>query len=110
MTRITIPPPEGSLHRRQRVAAWMLTALGLAAVATLAVVARYPYPDILQGYGAFSGSLMAALTIGGYVLWRRERQRGAPRSGVFRTIIWTSAFFLVLVAPTCIGTLASPAP
>lgn len=94
-------------QRKEQVAAWMLAALALAGLATLAVVVRYPYPDLPQGYGALAGLVMVALSIVGFLLLRRERKRQPTRPAVVQTIIWTSAFFLVLVAPTCIGTLAS---
>ncbi len=112
LSRMTDPPDSAPerISRTRRVAAWMLAALTLAAVATLAVVAWYPYPDLQAGYATTGGLLMAGLSVGGFVLMRRERKREVSRRSVYQAVIWTSAFFLVFVAPTCIGTLTASRP
>jgi putative Ca2+/H+ antiporter (TMEM165/GDT1 family) len=87
----------------------MLAALTLATIATVAVVWWYPYPDLQASYAAMGGFLMTAFSVG-FVLMRREKKREVERRSTYQAVIWTSAFFLVFVAPTCIGTLTASAP
>ena len=97
-------------ERNRRTSRYLVIALAVAGVATLATVAWYPYPDLQQGYAAIGGVLMVTLAAGAWWLLRREWTRDHPRLAAYQAVNVIAVIFLVVIAPSCIGSLLSAGP